>query len=191
MCIVLLAAAFFYAHIDKTTHIYDNSIDSSLYRNTGIMTDWQIEQVFTCEENVLDGVRIKCGVTGDVSGVTLKYTLTDDKTETIVADGVLDAAKIKNSKFNNFNFEQIKNTKNDKFRLEVEAVGAVADNGVNFFTLDRTKGNTELYIDGEKNDGVLALKTISKRFDLETFIIVLCFALFITVFIKFLYKLFK
>ena len=51
--------------------------------------------------------------------------------------------------------------------------------------------DTELKISEQIQEGTLILKTVTKRFDIETFVILLIFVLYIIVFLKFLYKLFK
>lgn len=63
--------------------------------------------------------------------------------------------------------------------------------GVGFFYQPVTEKNTELIISDNHTEGTLILKTITNRFDFETFAVLLIFVLYIVVFMKFLYRLFK
>ena len=46
-------------------------------------------------------------------------------------------------------------------------------------------------INNEAVVGTLVMKTVTNRFDIETFCVLLIFIVYIVVFLKFLYKLFK
>ena len=61
--------------------------------------------------------------------------------------------------------------------------------GVGFSYEPKTEKGTELLING--NNGTLIAKTVTNRFDMETFCVVLLFVLYIVFFVKFLYRLFK
>ncbi|MEG1137040.1 MAG: hypothetical protein RSD97_00695 [Lachnospiraceae bacterium] len=188
---ILIAAAYLYAHIDKTTIIYNEDLDSSEYKNTGVLINKSIEQSFVCSEDVLDGMRVKCGVLGDVSGVQLKYSLINMKTKKLEAESIVDAAEIKNSKFFDLRFDQISGCKGKSYQVIIEAVGAATDKGFNLFFTPGIEKHTNLFVGTDNIDGTLVLKTLSHRFDLETFTVVLFFALYIILFLKFLYKLFR
>ena len=62
---------------------------------------------------------------------------------------------------------------------------------VNFSFEKGIERNTKLIMNREEIDGTLIMKTITKRFDLETFFVVMLFAVYIIFFIRLLYKLFK
>ena len=55
----------------------------------------------------------------------------------------------------------------------------------------KAEENTNMLVDAEEIDGTVVMKTVTKRFDLETFFVVLVFAVYIMFFIRLLYKLFK
>ena len=63
--------------------------------------------------------------------------------------------------------------------------------GVGFSYEPKTEKGTELLINGNNVDGTLIAKTVTNRFDMETFCVVLLFVLYIVFFVKFLYRLFK
>ena len=94
ICLILVLA-FVYAHIAKANMIYDKSIDSSEYQNTGVV-EGIIEQSFVCTEDSLDGISVKCQLNGDTTGISVKMELYDNETNALVAESEVDAEKIKN-----------------------------------------------------------------------------------------------
>lgn len=189
--IVVLAAAYLYAHIAKANVIYDKEIDSSDYKSTEAVLDGPVSQQFRCVEKTLDGISVKSKVIGTPEQATIVYTLTEVSTGQIAAEGEVDAAKVKNSKFYKFSFDQVTDCKDRDYIFEARVDGATQEDAVAFYYEVKQEENTNLSVNGAHKEGTLILKTITNRFDLETFIVVLFFVLYIVVFIKFLYKLFK
>ena len=109
--IVVLALSFVYAHIAKPNNIYDKNVDNSEYLSTGVVCKGVIEQKFICAEDTLDGVKAKVQVIGDVRDVRVKYRLIDEQLGKSVATGEISAAEIKPSKFFEFSFETINDTR--------------------------------------------------------------------------------
>ena len=85
------------------------------------------------------------------------------------------AKEMKNNQFSEFCFEKkVANTCDKKYTIRLMEEKTSDENGVGFYH--------------DKKDGTLVAKTITKRFDLETFIMVISFVLFIWGFFKVLYK---
>ena len=173
--IIVVLLAFAYGHIAKLNNIYDKTVDNSKYLGTGV-TEGPVEQSFICTEDTLDGVKVKTQIVGDVHGINVKYSLVDVEADKVVGEGNVDATTIKASKFYNYSFDN---------------VGSTEMAGVGFFYQPVTEKNTELIISDNHTEGTLILKTITNRFDFETFAVLLIFVLYIVVFMKFLYRLFK
>ena len=57
--IVLILLAFVYGHVHKTHAIYDRMIENDQYVMMDVSQD-QISQKFVCEEEILDGIQVKC-----------------------------------------------------------------------------------------------------------------------------------
>lgn len=190
--IVVVAVAFLYAHIGKLNLVYDKTVDNSEYIATGVF-EGTVEESFVCVEDSLDGITAKCQLQGDASGTALKMTLIDEKTETVAAEAELTAEEIKNSKFNEFSFDTIEGCKGRSYRAVFENInGSVKDTkGIGLLYQPGTEDHTQLKINGEDTEGTLIIKTVTDRFDLETFCVFLLFAVYITCFVKFLYKLFR
>ena len=85
--IIFILAAFLYAHIAKTTAIYDKEVDTSEYGNTGALIETEVCQEFVCQENSLDAIRIKCTLNGNPQNTFLLYTLEDLDENKVVAEG--------------------------------------------------------------------------------------------------------
>ena len=116
-----------------------------------------------------------------------------DETGKIVAKSELKLKDIKNSKFNVFKFDRISECKGKTYTLYVENPDGDVEKtlGVGFSYEPKTEKGTELLINGNNVDGTLIAKTVTNRFDMETFCVVLLFVLYIVFFVKFLYRLFK
>lgn len=189
--VILLVFAFVYAHIAKMNMIYDKTVENSEYQSTGWGKDNVIEQSFISSEKTLDGINLKCQTTGDVSKVSLCYTLEDVANEKVVATGKISASELESTKFNKIIFDTVENSKNKEFLLTVWNEGATDTDNISFYYQPQTENGTELMINEEKTEGTLILKTITNRFDFETFCVFLILIGFMYFFMKVLYKLFK
>lgn len=190
--IVIIAIAFVYAHIGKVNPVYDKRVDNSEYIGTGVF-DGIVVQTFVCVEDTLDGITAKCQLQGDASGTAIKMTLIDSGMDTVVAETILTAEEIENSKFNEFSFGTIEGCKGKTYRVIFENVDEDIENtkGIGLLYQPATEMNTQLEINGKATEGTLIIKTVTDRFDFETFFVFLLFAVYIICFIKFLYKLFR
>lgn len=189
---VILLFCYGYSHIAKTHMLYDDTVDTSKYVGTGVLSG-KIEQSFVSEEETLDGMAIKCSVQGTPADSTVKITLIDDATGKKVAHSKLKLKDIKNSKFNVFSFNTVTGCKGKEYTVVVENPDGDVENtlGVGFSYEAKQEKNTSLSINNKNIDGTLIAKTVTNRFDIETFCVLVLFILYIACFIKFLYKLFK
>lgn len=188
---VIVLFAFAYAHIAKMNTVYDKNVDYSEYQSTGWGVERIVEQSFTSVEDTLDGIYLKCQTMGDVTDVEVHYMIknvTDDK---IAVEGVYPAAELESTKFNKITFDTISGCQGKEFLLTMWSENATDTNGVSYYFHSGTQNGTTLIINGEATEGTLIVKTITNRFDIETFCMCLILIAFIVVFLKFLYKLFK
>lgn len=189
--LIIVFCVFLYAHIAKTNNVYDKKIDSSEYLNTGVVCDGIIEQKFVCAEDSLDGVRAKVQVLGDITDVNVRYRLIDDQTGECVAEGIKAATEIKPGRFCEFPFDSVERTKGKNYTIEFENENAEEDYGVGFLFQPKTQAGTELTLSGNYTEGTLVVKTLTNRFDFETFAMLLIIIMYIFIFMKFLYRLFR
>lgn len=188
--IIFIFVAFVYAHISKTTAIYDKEIDTSEYGNTGALIDTEVRQEFICYEKTLDAIRIKCALNGNPKGTFLRYTLEDIDANKVVAEGKVDASAAKVTKMFEFRFDTVENTANKHYRFIVNPEGASEEGALSFAFEHKVEENTNMSLDGEEIDGTIILKMVTDRFDIETFVVVLIFGIYTVFFFNFLYKLF-
>lgn len=190
--VLVVAFAFCYAHIAKLNNIYDRQVDSSKYIGTGVIRD-SLEQKFVSKEDTLDGISLKCQFQGDATGTSLKIELVDCNTNETVASSTVSAKDMKTGKFNVFRFDTVEDCKGKTYKVVVSEKNAdfEASKGIGLLYQPDTEKSTALSINGNETQGTLIMKTVTNRFDIETFCVVLIFALYIYIFIKFLYKLFK
>ena len=190
--IIVLLFCYGYSHIAKTHMMYDGTIDTSKYMGTGVLSG-KLEQSFVSEEETLDGISIKCSIQGAPADSTVKVTLIDDETGEEAAHSQRKLKDIKNSKFNVFSFDTLTGCKGKEYTVVVENPDGDVENtlGVGFSYEPKQEKDTALSINGKNTDGTLIAKTVTNRFDIETFCVLVLFILYIVGFIKFLYKLFK
>lgn len=189
--IVVLILAFLYAHIAKMNMIYDKNVDNSEYVNMGAIGENRIKQSFVSVEDTLDGIYIKCQMLGDISGVKVRYAISDKNSGEKLTEGSCKASELQNTKFNKLLFNKIDDCKNKELVLTIWSESATETDGVTFYYQPETEEETQLVIDQNETQGTLIMKTITNRFDFETFCVLLLFVAFITGFLKVLYKLFE
>lgn len=200
--LILAAVSFLYGHIAKVHVIYDKSTDPDSYGNIGILTDAGVRQVFATQEEYLDGVTVMSFLLGAKQGkdTTIYYELKDMETGEIVASGEEQGENIKNDKFHEFRFDRVENCKGKSYEIHLysnQVLGEDNTDGVGFY-YERAKRQEQSVVVAENEvpasvveEGTLVMKTITDRFDFETCAVFFMFALYVFLFMRFLYRLFK
>lgn len=185
VAVILVAViAFWYAHIDKGVPIYDRMMDNAEYSLTDVSQS-DAEQEFICQEDTLDGIQIKLQKLSTEEDGKVTIVLEDCSTGAEVAQSSLEYEKIKNGKFNSFSFETIKGCKGERYKVSLQK------QPVAVYQQPDTEKNTELKINGDKREGTLIMKSVTHRFDIETFGVFLLLVLYVGVFFRFLNRLFS
>ena len=187
----IILLAFAYAHISKTYCIYNTEADTSEYLSTAAVLNEEISQSFVSNEDSLDGVRVKIRLTGETSSVDTLYKLIDLDSNNVVAEGSVESKEFEDSKFYEFEFKTVESTMDKKYKFVILNQGESSGNSVDFCFETNTERDTNLTINNNEQEGTLILKTVTNRFDLETFCVLLIFIIYILLFLKFLYNLFK
>ena len=126
-----------------------------------------------------------------MSGLQIEYSLLDGESQEILATGVIDSSEIESSRFFEFQFDRIENTKDKPYIFVIKNIGAKESQGIGFYFQPRAEKDTLLTISDNQTEGTLILKTVTNRFDVETFFVFLIFIIYIIVFMRFLYRLFN
>ena len=188
--LILIAFTCLYAVVDKNHSIYDREIDSSEYIYIELAKGDTLTQSFVSEEDFLDGVNIKMSVTGEPEGKEVSFTLADSNGQE-VASGKESLKELQMGKYFALKFARINGCKGQKYTLEFTVSQSMDEGTVIVYDVPGVQNNTELNVRGEKIDGTLVLRTITHRFDVETFVVTAIFAVYVILFIKWLGKVFR
>lgn len=172
--ILLLIFAFAYAYVAKTTIIYDKSVDESV----ALGVQERVEQNVVCQEKTWDGVDVKCQVIGEALDVEIKMTVVDTETGQVKAEVKKNVSELKNGKFNRFLFSKIKDCKGKTYKIVFENIRGrdAQEEGVGFLA---------------QADGTLIMKMITRKFDIETFVVLMMILAYIVIFFRVLDRLFS
>ena len=182
--IILILIAFIYGHIHKTHAIYDRTVENDQY----IMLDGsqsQITQEFICEEDSLDGIQVKCQNLQEDPEAEIRVYLQDCENGGIVAKSVKKAGEIKTGKFNEFSFDTVSRCRGKAYKVVFEK------DFLALYAAKTSEEGTNLKINSEESEGTLILKTVTYRFDIETFCVFMLLVSYICVFFQFLNWLFS
>ena len=182
--IVLILLAFVYGHVHKTHAIYDRMIENDQYVMMDVSQD-QISQKFVCEEEILDGIQVKCQNLQEDPEAEIRVYLQDCENGGIVAKSVKKAGDIKAGKFNEFSFDTVSSCRGKAYKVVFEK------DSIALYAEKTSEEGTNLKINSEESEGTLILKTVTYRFDIETFCVFLLLVLYICVFFQFLNWLFS
>lgn len=187
---ILIVFVVFYAIVDKNNKIYDRTVDTSQYVSVGLAEGESIEQTFVSEEDKLDGMTAKMSVSGQPQDKEVGYRLKDEN-DKVVVSGTTSLEKMKTGKFFAFKFDPVTNCKGKKYTFELTVNRCAAEEQVIVYWVPGSEKNAELLVNGEREDGVMALRAVTHRFDLETFIVTAVFLIYVLLFIRWLGKIFK
>ena len=182
--IILILIAFIYGHIHKTHAIYDRTVENDQY----IMLDGsqsQITQEFICEEDSLDGIQVKCQNLQEDPEAEIRVYLQYCENGGIVAKSVKKAGEIKTGKFNEFSFDTVSRCRGKAYKVVFEK------DFLALYAEKTSEEGTNLKINSEESEGTLILKTVTYRFDIETFCVFMLLVSYICVFFQFLNWLFS
>ena len=182
--IVLILLAFVYGHVHKTHAIYDRMIENDQYVMMDVSQD-QISQEFVCEEETLDGIQVKCQNLQEDPEAEIRIYLHDFENGETVAESVKKAGDIKAGKFNEFSFDTVSSCRGKAYKVVFEK------DSIALYAEKTSEEGTNLKINSEESEGTLILKTVTYRFDIETFCVFLLLVLYICVFFQFLNWLFS
>lgn len=189
--ILVVLLSFFYAHIDKNSYIYDRNADTSSFYGTGILLEGQeIVQTFVAEENTIDGINIKIATHGNVDGVFLLCKVLDENKEE-VGNVQVKSNDLESNKFNQIAIPSIFDTKGKQYTLVLSVENSDDLNGISFYIAQDNKEGQQLTVKDSKIEDTLVVRTISHRFDMETYVVLLGIIVFIMMFMKILYKIFE
>lgn len=188
LCICIFAVL--YAKVKKAHPIYNNDVDTGVYQSMGLLfNDTVVRQGFQCVEEHLDGFYLKTDVVGDCSNVTLVLTVLDGEDGQVLSENRVSAAGLKSRKLNYFPIEKIEGCNGKNLELCVTQENAETGSGVGLYI--QPNETMSAYVDDQSAGGVLVMKHVAERFDLESFFVAGFFCCFVWAFLWFVYRLFR
>ncbi|BCZ26284.1 hypothetical protein [Claveliimonas bilis] len=188
--IILVLLAGLYSVVDKKTPIYDTEIDNSEYFSVDLREGDRISQSFLAPEDTLDGVMIKMAAVGNLEGTILEYNLLESGGETVL-EGETSLGELTSGRFFQIDFDQLTGCENQIYELQILVKECDENSSITLYYTGGKQQNTECMIGDTAVDGTLVLRTFTHRFDLETFVVTVCFLIYVILFMRWLSKLFK
>lgn len=196
LVLIVIFIAAFYAIGDWETAIYVRTASSGDDSLTNELTgDIEVKQSFLCPDNGFDGLTVKLLKVGSEEVDGYSWELTDQE-GSLVAGGkitpdMLNARKFVTKKILTLEIPKQENSKNCRYTFILYGNNVNKEGCLQAYKTERGTFAEELSIDG-KNDGqALVLKMQTHKFNLETFLVFLGLALYVGVFFRFMYKLFR
>ena len=190
LAVILIAFTCVYAIVDKNNAIYDRTVDTSKYVALGLEQGEMVSQCFTSKEDKLNGINVKMSVSGQANEKKISYVLKDENGKS-VASGSTTLEKIKAGKFFTLKFDELTGCKGKRYTFELTAEQCEKDAQVIVYEVPGTDKEALLEVKGEKAEGVMVIRAITHRFDVETFVVTAIFILYVIFFIRWLSKVFK
>lgn len=188
--IILVLLAGMYSVVDKKVSVYDTEIDSSDYLSVDLQEGNEITQSFFSQEEVLDGIMVKMAAVGNIDGTILEYVLSENGEE-IVAQGETSLSELKSGRFFRFYFDELSGCKNKLYEFQIKVKECGDNSSITLYYTNGRQQGTECVVEDEVLDGTVVLRTVTHRFDFETFVVTFCFLIYVVLFMKWLSKLFK
>ena len=190
--ILTILLAVWYGNTNKTHKIYDNNVNTAEYLAIGVLTEGQtVTQSFVCQEDVLDGFMIKSDVLGDYEDAVVTIRVRDAETGELLSEGQEKGSDIRARRLHYYQIPAITGCRDRHLVVEVSEEGTSANNGINLFYQPGGLEGEAFTVSGNATEGVFVMKTVTERFDVETFLVMLFAEWFIWVFLWVLYRLFR
>lgn len=141
----------------------------------GLTEDGTVKQEFKSSEDYLDGMAVKLDASGNIDKILLDYKLVEKSSGKEIAAGEVSLKDVRSGKFFSLRFDRADGCKDKAYIFQMEVKECDENSVISVYYADE----------------ILVARTICHGFDLETFIITVCFAAYIVLFMKWLSKLFN
>ena len=173
----------------QTASSGDNRLTNELIGNS------ELSQTFLCPYNGLNGIKVKMLRVGPETVDGYSWHVSDSQGE-IIAGGEIGQTQLEEKaftkkKFLTFEIPQQKDSKGKEYTFYINGTGVSKEGCLQAYVANGNQYAKEFGIDGENTEGSLVLKMNTMRFNTETFLVFLGLVVYVVVFFKFMYKLFK
>lgn len=197
---VLLAALYSYGIWPRA--IYNTDIGANSYENTGALSAGEVlTQKFTCTDTGMCGLKLKLTKQESQTIGNYEWKLENVKTGEEIANGVIDEASTENREFVSssaqkrgnieLKFDRQEDSKGQEYILTIQSSDVAEGQTMAVYMTEKGKNETEMTLAGESVDRASVIKVEYKRFNVENFIVFLGIVVYLVLFVKFMYKLFR
>ena len=198
--VVLVAAIYSYGVWPRP--IYNTNIGSSAYLNTGALEDGsEYSQKFVCADAGLCGMTMKLTKMENPTIGTYEWSVIDVEKDQVIGTGVIDQASTENKIFESasaqkkgiieLSFDKQPDSKGKTYLLTLKALEVEEGQTMAVYITEKNKVQTELIVNGETLEQASVIKLNYQRFNLETFIVFMGIMIYMILFVRFMYKLFR
>lgn len=197
---ILLAALYSYGVWPRA--IYNTDIGANSYENTGALSAGKVlTQKFVCTDTGMCGLKLKLTKQESQTIGNYEWILENVKTSKEIANGVIDEVSTENREFVSasaqkrgnieLNFDRQEDSKGQEYVLTIQSSDVEEGQTMAVYMTQKGKSETEMTLAGENVDRASVIKVEYKRFNVENFIVFLGIVVYLVLFVKFMYKLFR
>lgn len=201
MAIAIIIAGL-YAYGVWPRPIYNTDIGSLSYEMTEPLTGNAIvEQSFLCDDKGLESLNIRLSKLDHETMGSYDWQVKEVKSGNIIGKGVLDEKATDNKLFRSsspqkngtvvLSFDKQKDSKGKEYVLSLQSKQVKEDESMALYITEKGDAKSSLKVKGKELEETSVMKMQYKRFNVETFIVFLGIVVYLTVFVKFMYKLFR
>lgn len=200
MLVIILLIAALYSYGDWPRPIYDTTIGSNSYEiSMNLVGNTVVEQTFECTDNGWNGVTAKFVHAQGASVGRYVWEIKNEK-DALVGEGVIDETSFpvekklfsnKQTDFVTMKFPKQAGCKGQKYTLTITGDSVAENESVAVYFTEKGAGQQSLTIAGEQYEKAIILKMNFSRLNAETMIVFLGLAIYVWMFIRFMYKLFS
>lgn len=196
LTIIIIVLGAVYSYGDWMESIYIQTATSGDNHLSNELTgDTEIRQTFTCPYDGLNGLEIKLLRVGEekINGYTWRLL---DENQSEVAAGKIGEEELSQKRFLRKKIVEInllkqEESKGKEYTFVLTGKNVQKTGCLQAYTAEKNKHAEALSVDEKGMEEALVLKMSIHRFNVETFVVFLGLALYVGVFLKFMYKLFR
>lgn len=201
-CILALIVAGVYSYGVWPRAIYDTDIGANSYENTGALEEGTVvKQQFLCTDDGMCGLKIKLTKQDSQTIGQYKWAITEQESGKEIGSGIIDESSTENKEFVSASAQERgnielevplqKQSKDNIYVLSIEGSRVQEDETMAIYITEKGENAKELMVDKESIDKACVIKVEYKRFNVETFIVFVGIIIYLIVFVKFMYRLFR
>lgn len=196
LVVIIIVIAMLYSYGKWEQAIYIQTAESGDNRITNPIIDTEeIRQKFVVPYNGLEEIKIKLLRNGSEEIKDYQWYLLDENGHT-VQEGIIGEKELSQKSFVKkkllyLEIERQNDSKGKTYTFVLKSNEATQNSCLSAYVTDKNQYASELIIKGTKSDDAMVLKMGIRRFNIETFLVFLGLVVYVVVFFRFIYKLFR